>query len=58
MKEIKLDKHVKLLDCPGIVMSKEENMASLVLKNCIKVYGSLFRSHIITCNEISKFDQN
>jgi hypothetical protein len=37
MKEIKLDKHIKLLDCPGIVMSKEEDPASLALKNCIKV---------------------
>ncbi len=37
MKEIKLDKHIKLLDCPGIVMSKDEDPASLALKNCIKV---------------------
>lgn len=37
MKEIKLDKHIKLLDCPGIVMSREEDSASLALKNCIKV---------------------
>ena len=37
MQEIKLDKHIKLLDCPGIVMSKEEDTASLALKNCIRV---------------------
>jgi nuclear GTP-binding protein len=37
MQEIKLDKHIKLLDCPGIVMSKDEDSASLALKNCIKV---------------------
>lgn len=37
MQEIKLDKHIKLLDCPGIVMSKEEDSASLALKNCLKI---------------------
>lgn len=37
MQEIKLDKHIKLLDSPGIVMSKDEDAASLALKNCIKV---------------------
>ena len=37
MQEIKLDKHIKLLDCPGIVMSKNEDSASLALKNCIRV---------------------
>ena len=37
MQEIKLDKHIKLLDSPGIVMSKDENLASLALKNCVKV---------------------
>jgi len=37
MQEIKLDKHIKLLDCPGIVMSRDEDSASLALKNCIRV---------------------
>lgn len=37
MQEIKLDKHIKLLDSPGIVMSKDEDSASLALKNCIRV---------------------
>jgi nuclear GTP-binding protein len=37
MQEIKLDKHIKLLDCPGIVMARDEDSASLALKNCIKV---------------------
>jgi nuclear GTP-binding protein len=37
MQEIKLDKHIKLLDCPGIVMSKDEDSASLALKNCLKI---------------------
>ena len=37
MQEIKLDKHIKLLDCPGIVMSRDEDSASLALKNCIRI---------------------
>lgn len=37
MQEIKLDKHIKLLDSPGIVMSKDEDSSSLALKNCIRV---------------------
>ncbi|RNA16431.1 guanine nucleotide-binding -like 3 -like protein [Brachionus plicatilis] len=37
MQEIKLDKHIKLLDSPGIVMSKDEDSASLALKNCIRI---------------------
>jgi nuclear GTP-binding protein len=37
MQEIKLDKHIKLLDCPGVVMSKEEDINSLALKNCVKI---------------------
>jgi nuclear GTP-binding protein len=37
MQEIKLDKNIKLLDCPGIVMARDEDSASLALKNCIKV---------------------
>jgi len=40
MQEIKLDKHIKLLDCPGIVMSRDEDCASLALKNCIRVRNS------------------
>jgi nuclear GTP-binding protein len=34
--EIHLDKHIKLLDCPGIVFSRDRN-AEILLKNCIKV---------------------
>ena len=45
MQEIKLDKHIKLLDCPGIVMSKDEDSASLALKNCIKVSFVFFCNH-------------
>lgn len=39
MQEVKLDKHIKLLDSPGIVMSKDEDSASLALKNCLKVHS-------------------
>ena len=37
MQTVKLDKLIKLFDSPGIVMSKETNPASLVLRNCIRV---------------------
>lgn len=34
MQEVQLDKNVKLLDCPGVVMLKSgENDASIALKN-------------------------
>ncbi|KAL1826131.1 hypothetical protein ACET3Z_012909 [Daucus carota] len=38
MQEVELDKNIKLLDCPGVVMVKsEENEASIALRNCIKI---------------------
>ncbi|CAF1024329.1 unnamed protein product [Rotaria sordida] len=37
MQTIKLDKLIKLFDSPGIVMSKETNPASLILRNCIRI---------------------
>ena len=37
MQTIKLDKLIKLFDSPGIVMSKENNPANLVLRNCVRV---------------------
>lgn len=48
MQEIKLDKHIKLLDCPGIVMAKDENTASLALKNCLRVSNFFITILIIT----------
>ncbi|QCE10442.1 guanine nucleotide-binding protein-like NSN1 [Vigna unguiculata] len=38
MQEVQLDKNVKLLDCPGVVMLKsKENDASIALKNCKRI---------------------
>ncbi|KAI3667948.1 hypothetical protein L6452_43019 [Arctium lappa] len=38
MQEVNLDKNVKLLDCPGVVMLKSgENDAAIALRNCIKI---------------------
>ncbi|KAK9057426.1 hypothetical protein SSX86_022261 [Deinandra increscens subsp. villosa] len=38
MQEVHLDKNIKLLDCPGVVMLKSvENDAAVTLKNCIKI---------------------
>lgn len=38
MQEVQLDKHVKLLDSPGIVMATGSgDPASVILRNCVKV---------------------
>ncbi|KAJ4728512.1 guanine nucleotide-binding protein-like NSN1 [Melia azedarach] len=38
MQEVQLDKNVKLLDCPGVVMLKSaENDASVALRNCKRI---------------------
>ena len=37
MQQVQLDKHVKLLDSPGIVVAQGGSNASTVLKNCVKV---------------------
>lgn len=38
MQEVQLDKSVKLLDCPGVVMLKSgQNDASVALRNCKRI---------------------
>lgn len=38
MQEVQLDKNVKLLDCPGVVMLKSvQNDAFVVLRNCKRI---------------------
>ncbi|KAK3205661.1 hypothetical protein Dsin_019707 [Dipteronia sinensis] len=38
LQEVQLDKNVKLLDCPGVVMLKSaENDASIALRNCKRI---------------------
>ncbi len=38
VQEIQLDKHVKLLDSPGVVMATNSgDTASMILRNCVKV---------------------
>lgn len=38
MQEVQLDKNVKLLDCPGVVMLKSaENDPSIALRNCKRI---------------------
>ncbi|UJR25249.1 hypothetical protein I4U23_006601 [Adineta vaga] len=37
MQTVKLDKLIKLFDSPGIVMSKETNPATLILRNCVRI---------------------
>jgi nuclear GTP-binding protein len=36
-KEIHLDKHVKLIDCPGIVFSNSSTDNDIILRNAVKV---------------------
>lgn len=35
MQEIQLDKHIKLLDCPGVVLDKASTTNSVALKNVV-----------------------
>ncbi|XP_067833889.1 guanine nucleotide-binding protein-like 3-like protein [Heptranchias perlo] len=37
LQEIHLDKHIKLLDCPGIVMATSNSDAAVILRNCVKI---------------------
>eukprot|EP00794_Sanderia_malayensis_P006030 gene6030-6731_t len=37
MQEITLDKHIKLLDCPGIVMGTGSTDTQIILRNCVKI---------------------
>ncbi|XP_059926103.1 guanine nucleotide-binding protein-like 3-like protein [Gadus macrocephalus] len=37
LQEIHLDKHIKLLDCPGIVMATSTSDAAMILRNCVKI---------------------
>lgn len=37
MQEVQLDKHIRLLDSPGVVMANEKSDISVILRNCVKV---------------------
>ncbi|XP_063287571.1 guanine nucleotide-binding protein-like 3-like protein [Pelobates fuscus] len=37
LQEVHLDKHIKLLDCPGIVMATTTSDAAMILRNCVKI---------------------
>lgn len=37
MQEVHLDKHIKLLDSPGVVMMASSSDTSVILRNCVKV---------------------
>lgn len=60
MQEIQLDKHVKLLDCPGIVMATGSSDTQIILKNVVKVcllLISQFRFVFKTFEDL-KFSEN
>ncbi|XP_022302731.2 guanine nucleotide-binding protein-like 3 homolog [Crassostrea virginica] len=37
MQEVHLDKHIKLLDSPGVVMTASSTDTSVILRNCVKL---------------------
>ena len=37
MQEVQLDKHIRLLDSPGVVMATSTSDTSIILKNCVRV---------------------
>ncbi|KAI5624602.1 guanine nucleotide-binding protein-like 3-like protein [Silurus asotus] len=37
LQEVHLDKHIKILDCPGIVMTSSNSDAAVILRNCVKI---------------------
>ncbi|KAM9410097.1 guanine nucleotide-binding protein-like 3-like protein [Pholidichthys leucotaenia] len=37
LQEVHLDKHIKLLDCPGIVLATSTTDAAMILRNCVKI---------------------
>ncbi|KAM7429354.1 Guanine nucleotide-binding protein-like 3 [Porites harrisoni] len=37
MQEVQLDKHVKLVDSPGIVMDNSNSDSAVILRNCVKI---------------------
>ncbi|KAM4696765.1 guanine nucleotide-binding protein-like 3-like protein [Rhinophrynus dorsalis] len=37
LQEVHLDKHIKLLDCPGIVMATSASDVAMILRNCVKI---------------------
>lgn len=37
MQEVALNKHIKILDCPGIVMATGSSPSAMVLRNCVNV---------------------
>lgn len=37
LQQVHLDKYIKLLDCPGIVMATSTTDAAMILRNCVKI---------------------
>jgi hypothetical protein len=37
MQEVQLDKHIRLLDSPGVVMATDKSDTSVILRNCVQV---------------------
>ena len=48
MQEVNLDKHVKLLDSPGVVMDTDQSPVAAVLRNVVRVRGYFFLRVLLT----------
>ena len=46
MQEVQLDKHVRLLDSPGIVMAPGTSDNATILRNCVKVFYIIYNIKI------------
>jgi GTP-binding protein EngB required for normal cell division len=51
LQEIHLDKHIRLLDSPGIVFSSGEGAAAAALRNAVKVCASTACSVLAACSD-------
>jgi hypothetical protein len=49
LQEIHLDKHIRLLDSPGIVFASGEGAPAAALRNAIKVRGRWVPWRCVTC---------
>lgn len=50
MQEIQLDKHIKLLDSPGIIMAGgAPDDPAVALRNCVKVIEIIILVYVIIC---------
>lgn len=52
LQEIHLDKHIRLLDSPGIVFASGEGAAAAALRNAVKVRVLVWLCAVCLCNYV------